>query len=538
MIEIKEKVEQVIYFPKNSNEVLEIYSLELHSELTQKSYTFSVVDSGNSNRYYKFTVDFSDVDDGEYNYSISGIDTGLIRIGEINKEYSVSSFDDDVEVIQYGSNVKPIYQHKEVNINEDGTYVITPDDGYDALSKVTAYVNIPQTGHTDEEMEEAYKSGYTEGWKDGYSSVVPDAVDYTKLPLTFNILSAGTINWTASDSSVTRTIEYKVNGGEWTSITSNTGETAPTINVVEGDKIQFRGNNIQYATSFSNYNSFGVSIASFEAEGNIMSLIYGDDFKNNLTISSESAFSNLFRDCVNLVSAENLVLPATTLVKNCYGVMFYGCTSLAKAPALPATTLAEGCYQQMFYRCTSLTTAPELPATTLAESCYSGMFRNCTSLTTAPSILPATTLASQCYSTMFAGCTSLTTAPALPATTLAKSCYQQMFYRCTSLTTAPALPATDLVISCYKHMFQDCASLTTAPVLPATTLAIQCYYGMFRGCSSLNYIKCLATDISASKCTLIWVTDVAETGTFIKKQGITWEEGINGIPNGWIVVEE
>ena len=170
MIEIKEKVEQVVYFPKNSNEVLEIYSLELHSELTQKSYTFSVVDSGNSNRYYKFTVDFSDVDDGEYNYSISGIDTGLIRIGEINKEYSVSSFDDDVEVIQYGSNVKPIYQHKEVNINEDGTYVITPDDGYDALSKVTAYVNIPQTGHTDEEMEEAYDSGYTNGYNSGYTS--------------------------------------------------------------------------------------------------------------------------------------------------------------------------------------------------------------------------------------------------------------------------------------------------------------------------------------------------------------------------------
>ena len=114
MIEIKEKVEQVVYFPKNSNEVLEIYSLELHSELTQKSYTFSVVDSGNSNRYYKFTVDFSDVDDGEYNYSISGRDTGLIRIGEIYQNYSVSVFDDDVEVIQYGLNVRQRYQHKEL----------------------------------------------------------------------------------------------------------------------------------------------------------------------------------------------------------------------------------------------------------------------------------------------------------------------------------------------------------------------------------------------------------------------------------------
>ena len=34
--------------------------------------------------------------------------------------------------------------------------------------------------------------------------------------------------------------------------------------------------------------------------------------------------------------------------------MFYGCTSLTKAPALPATTMAQSCYASMFYGCTSL----------------------------------------------------------------------------------------------------------------------------------------------------------------------------------------
>ena len=508
MIEIKEKVEQVVYFPKNSNEVLEIYSLELHSELTQKSYTFSVVDSGNSNRYYKFTVDFSNVDDGEYNYSISGRDTGLIRIGEIYQNYSVSVFDDDVEVIQYGLNVRQRYQHKEVNINQDGTYVITPDDGYDALSKVTAYVNIPQTGHTDEELEEAYKSGYTEGWKDGYSSVVPDAVDFTKLPLTFNVLSAGTIKWTASDSSVTRTIEYKVNGGEWTSITSNTASSAPTITVNSGDKIQFRGSNAQYTNSSSNYNSFGGS-ASFEAEGNIMSLIDSTDFKNNLTISSDYAFANLFRDCTNLVYAENLVLPATTLAKNCYQSMFAGCTSLTVAPELPATKLSDNCYSDMFYGCTSLTKAPKLPATTLAIGCYSSMFANCKSLTVAPN---------------------------LPATTLAGACYSSMFVSCTSLTVAPELPATKLESVCYNNMFYGCTSLISAPVLPATKLEFMCYGSMFNGCTKLNYINCLATDISASNCTGSWVDGVASTGTFVKNPDMTsWTTGTSGIPSGWTI---
>ena len=68
------------------------------------------------------------------------------------------------------------------------------------------------------------------------------------------------------------------------------------------------------------------------------------------------------------------------LSDDCYGYMFYGCTSLTQAPALPATTLADFCYENMFYGCTSLTQAPALPATTLADYCYQNMFRGCTSL--------------------------------------------------------------------------------------------------------------------------------------------------------------
>ena len=285
-----------------------------------------------------------------------------------------------------------------------------------------------------------------------------EIVDYTTEYLTFNILSAGTINWTASNTAITKTIDYKLNDGGWVSITSNTGSSAPTITVNSGDKIQFRGNNKQYATNSSNYNSFSGSTALFEAEGNIMSLIYGDDFKNNSTIRSDNTFNGLFKGCTNLVSAENLVLPATTLIYNCYQSMFQGCTSL--------------------------TTAPELPATTLADKCYYSMFEGCTSLITAPKELPATKLVNFCYYDMFYGCTSLTTAPELPATTLATQCYKYMFYRCTNL----------------------------------------------------NYIKCLATDISASYCTYNWVSGVASTGTFVKAAGMTsWETGTKGIPTGWTV---
>ena len=251
------------------------------------------------------------------------------------------------------------------------------------------------------------------------------------------------------------------------------------------------------------------------------------------TTLANNCYSSMFKGCTSLTTAPEL--PATTLATFCYTYMFEDCTSLTTAPELPATTLANSCYNMMFLDCTSLTTAPELPATTLTEGCYSSMFKGCTSLTTAPE-LPAITLANSCYGSMFEDCTSLTTAPELPATTLAISCYGNMFNGCTSLTTAPELSATTLANSCYSHMFYGCTSLTTAPELPATTLATFCYRYMFYGCTSLNYIKCLATNISANNCTYNWVSGVASNGTFIKNPNMSsWGRGTSGIPSGWTV---
>ena len=422
--------------------------------------------------------------------------------------------------------------------------------------------------------------------KRGFQNGAPSPLEK---PLTFNISSGGTINWTASDSSVTKTIEYKLNGGEWTSITSNTGASAPTINVNTGDKIRFRGSNTSYSDNASSYSTFGSSTASFEVEGNIMSLINPTNFATATTLGSKYTFNGLFNGCTGLTSAENLVLPATTLAEGCYYSMFTNCAKLTKAPKeLPSDTLKTNCYAQMFWNCKSLTKVPKLSATKLATYCYSSMFANCKSLTTATE-LPATTLATNCYNSMFKGCSSLTTAPALPATTLADSCYNSMFYNCTSLTTASELPATTLEYQCYNSMFYGCTKLTQAPALPATTLANRCYYYMFEGCSSLStapalpatnltqdcynsmfsnctsltvapelpaeildsgcysymfygctklkYIKCLATDISATNCTYNWVNGVASTGTFVKAAVIeSWTTGDSGIPTGWTVL--
>ena len=399
--------------------------------------------------------------------------------------------------------------------------------------------------------------------------------------LTFVALEHGTISFDISNSIGTdkiTSISYSTdNGANWTT-TENRNDKQEnlsiTVKVNKGDKILWKGDAktlgfyVNDKVGFAG--SFFSSTAKFDAAGNVMSLIYGDEYKNKITIEKEYTFCFLFcgynsvKTC-GIVNAKNLSLPATTLAYQCYYSMFEGCTSLVTAPSvLPATTLASGCYSGMFYGCTSLTTAPELPATILASECYGDMFYGCTGLTTAPE-LPATTLTNYCYQSMFNGCTGLTTAPELPATTLADDCYNYMFEACTSLETAPTLPATTLASGCYSQMFYDCTGLTTAPELPATTLADYCYYSMFvgctnlvnaptlpattlasgcyrymfKGCSSLNYIKAMFTTTPSTEYTSDWVDGVAASGTFIKNSAATWTTtGVNGIPSGWTVVTE
>ena len=367
---------------------------------------------------------------------------------------------------------------------------------------------------------------------------------------------------------------------------NNWFETNSFLIVDSGTTVMFKGDlepSSQGIGTFSSTNNFTV-------EGNAMSLLYGDNFSTQTSLSGKSyALQNIFTKCTNLTSAENLSLPATTLADYCYASMFDKCSSLTTAPQLPATTLATECYYCMFNGCTSLTTAPSLPATTLASTCYASMFRGCTNLTTAPS-LPATTLADNCYGSMFYGCTSLTTAPSLPATTLAEGCYRYMFFGCTSLTTAPQLPATTLAINCYasmfysceklttapsvlpattlvdycydsmfgycsslttapsllattlasyccNNMFRGCTSLTTAPSLLATTLTVRCYANMFAECTNLNSVTCLATSgVNQNYSTNYWLNRVSSTGTFTKAANVSWPSGVSGIPNGWTVV--
>ena len=237
----------------------------------------------------------------------------------------------------------------------------------------------------------------------------PPGPDYSAMPLTFEILSAGTIMWWQNGGSTSdaKTIEYKKNDDTWVSITSSSNPSkAPTFSVQPGDIVLFKGTNIRY-------NNGGIpsvfsGTCSFNAYGNILSLIYGDNYLNETELpsgnTSTSNFDGLFRQNMGIIDASNIIMPQNTT----------------------------------------------------------------------------------------------------------RYCFKQMFYYC--------------------------ENLEKAPTLPAATLAIRAYNQMFDNCHKLNYVKCLATDISASDCTVNWLNQVAATGTFVKNPNMSsWTGGIDGIPAGWTV---
>lgn len=321
------------------------------------------------------------------------------------------------------------------------------------------------------------------------------------------------IKFFASDDNNTRSIDVSTNGRTWeTKTSSTTGATLATLN--NGQKLYVRG----VTSSYSNgtYYHYFEATVDFALQGNIMSMLYGDNFEQQTVLpNSTFTFWQLFAWQTQLVDISNLVMPATTL--------------------------RQGCYEGLF-RKTSITSIPAalLPATTCAQSCYYGMFRDCTSLTSIPStLLPATTLATYCYGNMFYACNSITSLPSrlLPATNLAESCYRQMFYTCTGLVTVASdlMGATTLATACCRAMFSGCSNLTNSPDLLSPTLVTDCYRVMFNVCSSITYIKCTATSISASGATSSWLGNASSTGTFVRKSGVSWSRNTSGIPSGWTI---
>lgn len=271
--------------------------------------------------------------------------------------------------------------------------------------KIYNMANIPSGFTPEVDYDKIWQSGYTAGYASGYTDAIGTCEDiffkkYFTIKTNYNgIIQLGS-PWI-----------YRVNKGEWI-------EATGIIEVHFGDEIEIKGEgNPSYMFMFDRKITSPVIVY-----GNIMSLFYGDDFKNKTRFPNESVNCNsMFMECTGLIDASQLKLPATILNNNAYADMFRDCINLEYGPELPATTLAEDCYESMFMNCQNLNYAPTLPATTLSNMCYYGMFASCFKLKTAPE-LPAKILTPNCYEYMFDRCSSLNQITCLAEDISANNC--------------------------------------------------------------------------------------------------------------------
>lgn len=334
--------------------------------------------------------------------------------------------------------------------------------------------NIGRVFNEGVEIQQVYSHGNLVWERQG------DEIDYSVIPFTMRAVEDNTTIQIISRDGYNQEnaveFKYSINNTEWIQ-----ADSTLIINLNRSDIISIMATDINLC----------VIKGLGDVYGNIMSLMYGDNFiGKDIWVSHDTA--GFFKNC-DIRNARNLILPATTLKAACYASMFKNCSKLKTAPQLPATTLVERCYYAMFDGCSSLRTAPQLPATKLAE---------------------------YCYGLMFSGCSSLKSAPQLPATKLAKYCYY--------------------------GMFMECSSLISAPELPAPALASGCYIMMFRDCSSLSYIKCYGyyaappgTSVSYPydyEYVMNWTVGVSLTGKFVCiNNSFVKSYLIDEIPSTWTI---
>ena len=219
----------------------------------------------------------------------------------------------------------------DASLINSSVYTFVPDD---SSHIITVKSVDPSLGVLDEVSQE----------------ILVEEIDYSTQYFGLTGIQDASVGLTSSKTGGVD-IKYSSDGENWT----QWDYANETLNLPAGETLYFKGNNPNGFSGQSDSNStFQLNNGNVSGHGNIQSLLYDDNFTNNNTIPSNYCYCLMFQNCTSLTTAQNLILPATTLT--------------------------EGCYSAMFIRCTSLTTAPELPATTLVNVCYSGMFNGCTNL--------------------------------------------------------------------------------------------------------------------------------------------------------------
>jgi uncharacterized repeat protein (TIGR02543 family) len=182
----------------------------------------------------------------------------------------------------------------------------------------------------------------------------------------------------------------------WSTLSISSG--TQTINLNCGESVYFKATTSKLCGSDStNYATTFTATKYFEASGNIMSLLFGDDFENVTTFTDTSSYKiyGLFYNSTKLLTLENLVIPCTQYTSWIFQHFCNYCSSLIKAPKELPAQISNGSntFVWMFANCTKLQESPVIRLTSNAtRDGWHQMFNNDSSLKRVICLLQGTNL--------------------------------------------------------------------------------------------------------------------------------------------------
>lgn len=176
-------------------------------------------------------------------------------------------------------------------------------------------------------------------------------------------------------------VEFSIDGVNWTDC-----DTQRSCQLNAGEKVFFkkvnnRGKWQMYGqtTSMSTVHPFfRITSGSFNVGGKLSSLLFNDQ-TDDLVLTGDCG--GLFCQIGNLVDASQLDINVDfSQTQYAFKGAFFRCYYLVNSPSLLSTNLSQGCYQGMYEDDSNLVTPQNLPALTVPRDAYGVMYDGCSLL--------------------------------------------------------------------------------------------------------------------------------------------------------------
>ena len=355
-----------------------------------------------------------------------------------------------------------------------------------------------------------------------------DNIDYLYIQNTY--AGSNTITFTTTQSGTptsgtyATSVECSKDKLTWNTINFDTSNPQ-TITLEQGEKLYLRNNtgvfnfhdvrngNVDYYTSITSTNTINVG-------GNTNSLFDYTNMSGVDVSSTVGGLSRLFKNSVNLINANDIVIPQTTYPDFFLDEMFAHCESLVTTPNLNnVVNMGYASCSQTFGYCYSLVTPPDFNGVTYTgiRSGFSWCFHDCNSLTRTPSFNSLTSIGPYGFNQTFTNCSNLT----------------DIMFDISSITNLPE--------SAFNRSFMNTKIETGLHLGNVTELGKASLYQLYKDCSFLSVVHCPNVSSWDTSKTNNWLsgagTSVSGTKTAYKYSNISIPTSDSGIPSGWTIVK-